>query len=254
VVDLGAHVGTFCVPAALLGRHLLAVDASQRHVRLIETSRQVNNLKSLSIVHQAIVAEDGPVAFSERGLFGAVDFAHTDRNAVTVHGKTLSALLDEMRFDRIKLIKMDIEGSELPALESIAPRLDENDAPAILYESNEETFHRAGYSVADMRLWLEAHAYHTYRTEGERLVYAAPDQPQPELWVDLLALKPDHEKRFANLIDRNWSAGAMRDRFFSCASLPYANTRSHLIRLLADPAVRSQHEDLAALAAELAGT
>jgi len=252
VVDLGAHVGTFCVPAALLGRHLLAVDASQRHVRLIETSCQVNNLKSISIVHRAIVREDGPVAFTEQGLFGAVDFANADVNAVRVAGKRLSALLDEHGFDRVRLIKMDIEGSELHGLQSIAERLGQAHGPAILYESNEETFQRAGYSVVDMRLWLEAQGYHTFRIEDARWVYAPPDQPQPELWADMLALKPTHEKRFERIIDRTWSDQAMRDRFFSCASLPYENTRAHLLRLLADPIVRSRHPDLARLAAELA--
>jgi FkbM family methyltransferase len=234
-----------------MGRRVLAIDASQRHIDLIDISRRVNELSLLSPVRRAITREDGEVGFCENGLFSAVDFTGGSDAAVMVPSERLSSLLGRYGFNYLHLIKMDIEGSELIALESISQVLECEDGPAIIYESNEETFRSAGYSVPEFRRWLEARGYRTFRVEGSRWVYAPPEQPQPELWVDVLALKPFHQRRFADAIDEFWDHDVMRDRFRIWGSLPHDSTRNHVISLLEDGSLRTQHPDLEMLAVEL---
>jgi FkbM family methyltransferase len=254
VIDLGAHVGSFCVPAALMGRKLLAVDASEHHTNLLRASARVNNLPALAVVNRAITRTPGPVSFSQRGLFGAVDFAQSDAKAVSVAGETLRNLIDQNKFGRTRLIKMDIEGSELFALETIRDLLLQPNGPAIAYESNAESYEHAGYSVKEMRLWLESHGYQTFRAESGRWIYAPPDQPQPELWVDLIALSAKQRRRFANLIDPIWQPAEMRDRFLTWSALPHANTRAHIQKLLNDDKIRALDPSFDDLARSLVAT
>lgn len=252
VLDLGAHVGTFSVPAALMGRQVLAIDAARQHVELLEISRRVNDLSSLSVVHCAVSYKDGPVGFHEDGLFGRVDFTGVDRDASMRPGRRLDGLLDEHGVRHLAFIKADIEGSELHALRTLAGMLGEDDGPPILFESNAETFNRAGYSVQEMRRWLEEIGYRTFRVEGGRWIYAPPEQMQPELWVDMLALKPRHQQKFSGRIDWEWTQEAIRDCCLKWASLPWDSTRLHLIGVLeAAEALRSTCPETKKLLEEL---
>lgn len=234
VIDLGAHLGTFSVPAAALGRHVLSIDASRMHVDLLEISKAVNGLSDLYPVWAAVAKEPGHVPFVHTGLFGHIDFSGTDKSSVPVPAKTLRTIVSENSYENVAFVKADIEGSERLALESISDLLESANGPAILYESNNGTFANAGYSVVDMRRWLEAKGYKSFRIEGNRWIYAGPDQPQPELWVDILALKKRHQESFNSSIDFHWSNDLMIKKILEWGTLPHANVRVHLAKVLAD--------------------
>ena len=232
VLDLGAHVGTFCLPAAIMGRKVLAVDASRRHIDLIEISRRANQLQNLQIVHCAVADKDEPISFYEEGLFGRVDFAGDGNNTVTVEGRRVDGILEGHDFTKISMIKMDVEGSEMRALSTIRHLLDRDDGPAILFESNVETFQQSGFSVFQFRQWLQSIGYKVFRVEDEGWIYAPPDQIQPETWVDMLALKPRHIVAFDNRLMWDCPLFAKKAKYLRWASLPYEQTWQHAVASL----------------------
>jgi FkbM family methyltransferase len=227
VVDLGCHVGTFSIGAAAMGRRVVAVDASPLHIALVGHSRDINRLAKVQLFHAAIALSEGTARFTENGLFGAIDFAGTNKGAVDVPARGLAAIMAQAAAGPVRFLKMDIEGAEVDAVLTGLDVL-RRDRPVIWYESNGPTLLQAGRSVAELRRLLEAEDYRTYRVEGERWVYAPPDQIQPEAWVDMLALGAADRQRYAARIDETWAAAAVLEKCRVWADLPYPSTRVHL--------------------------
>jgi FkbM family methyltransferase len=249
VVDLGCHLGTFAIPTAILGRRVLAVDASSLHTNCLETSRQLGGIDNLTVVRSAVSDRDGHVSFREDGLFGRIEFNELAQSDNLVPAKTLRNLLKEQAgFDKPAMIKIDIEGCELLALQSVADLLRADDGPAILYESNEPLLKLAGTSVSKLRAWLEDHGMKTFRIEAGRWVYSPPPEPQPEMWTDVLALNESQQERFRDRIDREWSAEAMLDRFRAWLALPDPPIRAHVSSVLNDRSVTTAYPYLRSLA------
>jgi len=249
VVDLGCHVGTFSIGAAAMGRNVVAVDASPFHIKLVGHSRDINRLAGVRLFHAAIALTEGVVRFTENGLFGAIDFAGTNTSAVEVPARGLGAILAQAAAEPVRFLKMDIEGAEVDAVLTGLDIL-RRDRPVIWYESNGPTLLQAGRSVVELRQLLEAEDYRTYRVEGERWVYAPPDQIQPEAWVDVLALSAADRQLYAARIDETWGAAAVLEKCRVWADLPYPSTRVHLRGEIGDrvfdPAIAAGMADIAA--------
>jgi FkbM family methyltransferase len=227
VVDLGCHVGTFAVGAAAMNRRVLALDAAPLHIDLVERSRAMNGFSNLTVVHAVISMQPGAVPFKEAGLFGAVDFT-PGADAPLVRAVRLDDLVSEFGQGPVRFLKMDIEGSEFDALMTGRTLL-ERDRPVILFESNDPTLRLAGHSVREVRELLEQWDYKVFRVEGDRWVYAPPEQMQPEAWVDMLALSSADQERWRDRLDWQWPEPALAQRCREWAALPYPNTRAYLL-------------------------
>jgi FkbM family methyltransferase len=193
VLDLGCHVGTFSLAAAALGHRVIAVDAAPEHVELLSASTDANGFDRVSVIHAAAGDHDGHARLKQLGLFGFVsDDVDGD---LEVPAATVPRLLSEAgcAAEEVGFIKMDIEGSELAALTGAIGLLQTPDAPPILYESNPRTGARFGYSTGGLRTALERLGYRSYRPEPDGLFLCTPLEPQPEAWVDLVALKVAHQ-------------------------------------------------------------
>lgn len=203
VVDLGCHIGSFSVGAAAMGRKVLAVDAAASHLRLVQHSKALNHLDNLICCQTVISRQRMMVRFLERGLFGSIDYDADSPTARMIEARGLDDMLADFPGPKVRFIKMDIEGSEYDALLSGEALLRE-DEPVILFESNNKMLAKAGQSVGDLRRLIEALGYRVFRIEGDRWVYAPPDQLQPECWVDMLALGRRDQLRWAARIDQKW--------------------------------------------------
>lgn len=269
VVDLGCHTGTFSVPAAVAGWRVVAVDASPLHVESVKRSAERNRLEELTVVHAAVGDRSTTVSFHADGLFGTVlsDGGAEGAEAIRVRGSTVPALLREAGVDprSVDFVKADVEGSELAAFAGMVEMLTGPDAPPIVYESNPMTSKPMGFSVDGIRTALEILGYRTYRKEGESFLVCPPLEPQPEAWLDVIALKARHIAA-ADVSTGAWPFAELVERTVAWGQLEHANVREYVGELLmanwltlsADPRVvelaeRLQRDPEPAVRAAVAG-
>lgn len=229
VLDLGCHVGTFSIGAALLGRRVLSVDANPLHAELVRRSAGVNGLSNISVVNRAVSTRPGSIPFIANGLFSAIDFSGNAFGTLEVEAMRLDAIIAAYAGEaRIRFLKMDIEGAEYEALLSGARVMREH-GPAIWWESNGPTLELAGRTIQDVRTLLEENGYKTFRAEGEKWVYAPPQQIQPEAWLDVISLSADDQKCWADRIEWDWPPEAIEARCTEWLAYRHRHTLRHLI-------------------------
>ncbi|MFG1675952.1 FkbM family methyltransferase [Micromonospora sp. NPDC049282] len=120
VLDVGAGVGS---EVRLLSRlvgpqgRVVAVEGHPRTFRCLRRAVALNGLSNVTLVSCAVVDEPGTVRLDEHDqthLRNALTSDGTD--GVEVPGRTLAEIISTLGLDRVDLLKMNIEGAELPAL------------------------------------------------------------------------------------------------------------------------------------------
>ena len=196
-VDVGAHLGTFSLAAAAHGCRVLAVEASRTNVRLLRTAVAYNGFgDTVTVIHGAAAAADGVVHFHEEGPYGMVDIpgAATKGSGPgeDVRAYRLDRLLAAHEIGAVDLIKIDIEGYELEALDGLGAVLAADDAPAIVFESNSTALGGRGETAVGLKATLERLGYRLHlidRTQPRQLVPCRATDIQTEAAVDYLAFK-----------------------------------------------------------------
>jgi FkbM family methyltransferase len=189
VIDLGAHIGTFSLAAAALGCQVVAVEASPYNVDLLKASVTRNKFNNVRIVPAAVCDHSGVLTFVPGGPFGFVSNPIMSSPGIEVPAVTVDVLLAEFGWDRVDLIKMDVEGSEIAAIRGMSCLLARADAPPIVYESNGHTLRFFGETPNRLIAALEKFGYTNYLVEPGRLVPIHSSDLQPECTVDCLAVK-----------------------------------------------------------------
>jgi FkbM family methyltransferase len=189
VLDLGAHVGTFSLYAAALGYQVGAVDASPQNVALLRQSVEQNALSNVQVIWAAIDERSGPVEFVEFGPYGHIANPHFIRPTIPVPALSVEEVLDELGWDGVEFIKLDIEGSEVAAIRGMGRLLAGQGAPSILVEANRYTLDFFGFTPAHLLTLLESYDYCCYLAEAGVLRPINAADFQPDICVDYLAVK-----------------------------------------------------------------
>lgn len=163
IVDCGAHIGTLTIIASkLVGREgqVFAYEAHPRTFSYLKRNIEDNNCDNVSTYNFAIGDREENVTFS--------DYYASDLNSVedggkfSVEMKTLDGLLKDVQ--TIDLLKLDIEGSELPALLGAVETLKKT--KAVYFESAERSFRRFHYELKDVVAFLKENGLTCYQTDG----------------------------------------------------------------------------------------
>jgi FkbM family methyltransferase len=190
-LDLGGHLGTFALTAAAHGHEVIVVEGSPTNAALIRASAEANGFANLKVVQAAAYHQRKTLRFVENGPFGFL-IEHDANGVVEVPALPVADILAEHGWDRVDAIKMDIEGSEVWAVEGMRELLSRSDAPPIFYESNGRTLHDFGRSSCQ-QLWglLEScgYSHYLYRDHRTPLQPFTSSDPQPEVAVNCLAVK-----------------------------------------------------------------
>jgi FkbM family methyltransferase len=247
VLDLGAHVGTFSLAAAALGSRVLSLEASPRNATLLQTSVRRNGFDNMRVVHGAVGDRAGVVQFIPNGPHGVVFTPAVDLPSVTVRAVTVDQLLAEMGWPGVNLIKMDVEGSEIAAVQGMARLLARADAPPIIYESNGYTLHLFDKTAHQLKRALEEFGYRNYLIESGQLIPIRARDLQPFVVVDHLAVKRWPSRLTDWQIRRRLGRAELLARFLTACAHAHQHVRGHAAReleraprwLLAEPAIQS---------------
>ena len=140
-IDAGANIGVYTVLASkLVGQHgrVLAVEMMPDTAQCLRQTIELNQLSNVELIEYALSQTAGETvsAVVTPGKFGQARISsnvekHKGHRALSVQTTTLDALSNGL--SSIRLIKMDLEGAELGAIQGGMSMLSRTDA--VIYES-----------------------------------------------------------------------------------------------------------------------
>jgi FkbM family methyltransferase len=191
-IDLGANLGVFSLTAAAAGCRVLAVEANAAVAACLAESRRRNGFKQMEIENLAVSDKPGTVMFFPDKEWGRVlPEADGSARAVQVPATSVDALLAAHNWPSAKLVKMDVEGSEIAAVNGMRGLLTSAEPPILIYESNVATLGKRGLKRHDLMGALEELGYRNYWVRPHQLVPLSSSDFMPLFAVDLLAIKGD---------------------------------------------------------------
>lgn len=173
-VDLGANEGYFSVLASRLvgdGR-VFAIEPQQRCWPVIVQNMVENDCANVTLVPYGVSKEAGSfeMVLTPPTNTGASSFVASKRASLwprqTVHVLPLDEIFERFGMGEVALIKIDIEGYELEALESAREVLGSGRIKRLLVEIHPKQLAALGRDPAEVQRLLEGYGY---RRDGEVL-------------------------------------------------------------------------------------
>lgn len=183
-IDVGANIGEISMVAAKrvgCTGHVIAFEPIDAIADELQANAKRNELKQISVTRAGLsdVAGDRvPIYVScgqgspgdEHNGLGSLYGATTGAAPLQyIETTTLDTWLDGHPVDRVDLIKIDIEGAELPCLKG-AQRTLRRFEPAIIVEVQDATATTAGYRATDILEYLSGLGYTFRRFQNNGLV------------------------------------------------------------------------------------
>jgi FkbM family methyltransferase len=188
ILDLGAHIGTFALLAAALGCQVAAVEADPINCALLQASGQCNGFANPQVI-AAISDRTAMLDFAPAGQRGRRADAQNELPTIQLAATTVDALLAQLGWTQVDLIRMNSAGAEVQAVAGMAQLLQRADAPPILFAADGKAL--AGFGETPQRLLaaLEGYGYGCYRVEPAAWRLTPASTPQWACVTDYLALK-----------------------------------------------------------------
>jgi FkbM family methyltransferase len=187
-IDCGANIGVHTIEwaKAMTGwGSVLSIEAQERIYYALAGNIAINNCFNAVAVHGAVSSESGVMQmpspnYAVPASFGSLELRKRDgnefigqhidyENMVNVR----KVALDEFGLPRVDLIKIDVEGMEMEALEGAA-RTIERSRPIMLIE-------KIKADAGQLKQWLEARGYTVIEAGINMLVIHAGDATLAEL-------------------------------------------------------------------------
>ena len=164
IVDLGAHVGTFTVWAAMRApsARILAVEPNPETFAFLQRNIRDNHLEDRVVAVNAAVGSEsgaGTLELVEHSL--GTRLAKAGNGTVNVNVQTIPSLLATAGIDAVDLLKIDCEGMEYEVLEALdSDQLSRLDVIACEYHPE------PGHSVTELDALLRASGFTVQRPEA----------------------------------------------------------------------------------------
>ena len=221
VLDVGAHIGTFCIPLAQhigdSGR-LFAFEPMPSSHRILEKNIAENDLAGRATAINALISDDAseyqahishdhtsaayfvPAGSAADQQKSAADTGEAGNSAVATIHLDNWGLESKAPLERLDVMKVDTEGMELRVLRSAAGLI-ERFRPVVMVEISGDFLARSGDSVREIERFLRKHGYRFYRNLGPRHAHNEEFE-LAKLWspahvsdlYDLVAVHPESDR------------------------------------------------------------
>ena len=120
-IDVGAHIGKYTV---MVGKQLkigkiVSIEADSENFRMLKENIALNDLKNVTALNLAAFRENGEVSLyrtisRNTGVYSIYSSGNTQ--ALNVRAMKLDDIIDSMGFERVDLLKIDVESAEYDVL------------------------------------------------------------------------------------------------------------------------------------------
>ncbi|MFH1077133.1 MAG: FkbM family methyltransferase [Pseudomonadota bacterium] len=164
VVDIGAHHGAYAVVLGKIvrqwGGKVLAVEPNPESYRVLSRNIQLNGLEEIVICKNVAVSDkNGSMYISELGVQSKITQEPLGQG-YRVDVVTMESLLKNNAIDHIHILIIDVEGAELPVLQSLPWKRMAVDK--IFCELHPYAWKDFGYTGDDVRYFLAEHGYRCF--------------------------------------------------------------------------------------------
>jgi FkbM family methyltransferase len=211
-VDVGANVGVVSIPIAKVRplASLLCLEADSRIHNILQENVRRNGCTGITSICCLVGAADGhDVDFfrapDEKFGMGSVG-PQFGVEPVRVAQRSLDSLISELGMPAIDMLKLDIEGAELGALQGAQRLLNSEKPPVIVFEFVDWAEARLPHQIpGDAQEFLLSHGYELHRLgpggktgeriskplrEGAAMLVAVPRRGTPVLTSVAASFKP----------------------------------------------------------------
>jgi len=184
-VDVGANIGTHTLSLADLvgpGGKVLAFEPNPVIRRRLEANVALNDFVHVDVHAYALGASDARMALrvpangsaeaANPGLASLVAL-DTPHDLVEVDVRPLDAVVADGALDRVDLVKIDVQGYELPVLRGMAGVLGQF-RPAVVFEFERWAWTRAHEKVEDAIDFFDSRRYALWQVGSSRDLEVAP--------------------------------------------------------------------------------
>lgn len=198
VVDAGANIGLLTLRAAkVVGNtgKVISIEPHPETFRWLQKNAHLNEFSNITFFNVAVGHKEQSVFFT--------DFRIKDINKVsdaegilTLPMKTLDGISGDV--SRCMLLKLDVEGFELPALFGAEELIKKTDV--IMFESSPRNFALQNYALQDIFRYLHLQGFSIYKIgEQFEIEDVAPNYETLQKYENLFATKDKNflEKRLA---------------------------------------------------------
>lgn len=193
--DVGAHVGQYTlIASALVGSsgQVHSFEPDPQTCVWLRSNVERNHLANVHVVESAVSSSNAPLDLwlSSSTNIGANSIHKPDEfsgRKVTVHSTRLEDYIATIGA-RPDLMKLDVEGAEIAALDGLGHLLEDANAPALIVEFCSHMQESSGASSSALSAYLERKGYELFRVTDSGLVEYVPKIPE-ESYFNVLASK-----------------------------------------------------------------
>jgi FkbM family methyltransferase len=159
-LDVGAHRGLTTVALAKSvgpAGHVYAFEPVPEYCDAARQNLSRNGVENAEVFKMALGSQKGSLRFHQRGGSSGI-VPGEDAEVLTVRATTISDFLIQRNVDKIDMLSMDCEGSELRVLRGAGSLLREQ-APLIFCEIHHDYLESLGESAGDLAMYLEDFGY-----------------------------------------------------------------------------------------------
>jgi len=156
VIDIGANIGITTVDMAKRIRRrgkLYSFEPVPEYLNILKENVSSNGLENVKVYELAVTDQVGRVPFYQKELSSGIVFEEGAKK-FEVSTITIDRFLSEEKIERIDLINMDCEGSEILALKGAKETLQKNRVK-IFCEIHHDFLKQLGQSVQDLVQYLQ---------------------------------------------------------------------------------------------------
>ena len=173
-LDIGANIGQYSMVFAAYGYKVFGFDANPINIEQLRNSADTNGFNA-EFIFAAVTEKSGICRFNSVGPWGTllddVSPPPAPYDTIEVNGIALDDWYISTGKPNISVIKMDIEGAELLALQGMKNLLEENDYPLILTEFNIGFTPHNGKTHNDFLSAFADYGYHPYTLKHKETLY-----------------------------------------------------------------------------------